>query len=191
MKQASLPTWSARISDLPPAGRVLAISADEGERQAIAAAHGVEGIESFEAQLLLQPFRRGGARVSGELKVRLTQLCVVSLRPVEEQIDEEFARSFLPPESVASSKPGRPGALPDVIEIIVDPDEEDPPEQLLGGVVDLAAVLLEQFALALNPYPRHLEAALKEADEPGKAILQDSPFASLRGSRGGDPEKPE
>ena len=54
-------------------------------------------------------------------------------------------------------------------------DEEDPPDPIVDGKVDLGALAAEFLALALDPYPRKpgAEFAAPEVAEP------DSPFAEL------------
>jgi uncharacterized metal-binding protein YceD (DUF177 family) len=183
-KPPALPIWSARIGDLPAAGRTLEIDATPAERRAIAAAYGVKDIESFRARALLRPGGDGGARLSGRLKARLTQTCVVSLRPVAAEIDEEFARTFLAVGRIEPIEPERRGGRKARAELVVDLDEE-PPEPLHGEAIDLAAVLLEEFALALDPYPRHSDAILKGATKAGDRRQDDSPFAVLRSARRG------
>jgi uncharacterized metal-binding protein YceD (DUF177 family) len=134
--------------------------------------------------LTLQPRADGGARLSGRLKARLTQTCVVSLRPVAAEIDEEFARTFLAVGRIEPIEPERRGGRKARAELVVDLDEE-PPEPLHGEAIDLAAVMLEEFALALDPYPRHSGAILKGATKAGDRRQDDSPFAVLRSARRG------
>ena len=187
-QQASLPLWSARIGDLPATGRRLEINASPAERRAIAAAHDVKDIASFQAQLLLQPSGRGGVRLSGRLKARLTQSCVVSLQPVEGWIDEEFERRYQPAERIEARRTGRPGARMTKAELIVDLEGKELPEPLPGETIDVAGVLLEEFALALDAYPRHPDAVLEGATEAGDQSREDSPFAVLRRARRGKTE---
>jgi len=187
-QQASLPRWPAPIGGLPPTGRMLEIDATPAERRAIAAAYGVKDIASFRAELMLQPYGRDGVRLSGRLAVRLTQTCVVSLRPVEGRIDEEFERRFLPAERIEAPRAGETGARRAKAELVIGTQQQEPPEPLPGETIDVAGVLLEEFALALDPYPRHPDAVLKGATEAGEAGEEDSPFAVLRGRRGGKAE---
>lgn len=184
-KQAPLPAWSARVGDLPASGRALKIEATAEERRAIADAYGVAKIESFRAELLLQPRSGDGVRLSGRLQVTLTQTCVVSLRPVAASIDESFERVFLPAERIAPARAERRGGGKPKPEFIVELEEEEPPEPLHGDRIDVAAVLMEEFALALDPYPRHPDAVLEEEKGAGDRHREDSPFAVLRGARGG------
>lgn len=187
MKQQDIliPQWSATIGEVPPTGRTLAIEATPAERRAIADAYGVRDIESFKAQIELQPYGRDGVRLSGGLAVDLTQSCVVSLRPVEARIEAKFERRYLPAEHIAALRAEAPGARKARAELIVDLEDEEPPEPLAGKTIDVATVLLEEFALALDPYPRHPDAVLKGATQAGDARQEDGPFAVLRGRRGG------
>lgn len=187
-QQVSLPEWRARTGDLPPTGRGLEIDATAAERKMIAAAYGVRDIASFRAQLFLAPDERGGVRLSGRLQVALTQTCIVSLRPVRGRIDEEFERRYRPAGRFEAPPKAKPGARKPKPELIVDLEEEEPPEPLTGETIDVAGMLLEEFALALDPYPRHPDAVLKRAAETGGQGREDSPFAVLRRRRGGDSE---
>jgi hypothetical protein len=98
------------------------------------------------------------------------QSCVVTLAPVPQSIDEEIAVRFLPDD----------GKEEGAKEIEVYLDGEDPPEILDGQSIDLGALAVEYFAVAVDPYPRapgaDLSAVLPSegADEP-----PESPFAAL------------
>ena len=54
--------------------------------------------------------------------------------------------------------------------------EEDGPDPLIGGVVDLGALAGEFLTLALDPYPRKPGAAF---EEPAPAVPEESPFSAL------------
>jgi uncharacterized metal-binding protein YceD (DUF177 family) len=71
-----------------------------------------------------------------------------------------------------------PGAAADAgAEVVIAPDEEEPPEALSGEAIDLAAAVTEELILALDPYPRAPGAALSET--PPSAPDRCSPFAVL------------
>lgn len=148
----------------------LALAATDQERQAIAQFLGILGLESLSAQVTLNRSRRGDVELDGRLLANLTQACVVSLVAVPQDIDEEVHRRFVPNDSPAARK--RELA-------IVEADVEDPPEFYSSAGIDIGAVVLEQLALALDPYPRAPGVALpKAADMPEKD--RDSPFAVLK-----------
>ncbi|MEM9221297.1 MAG: DUF177 domain-containing protein [Pseudomonadota bacterium] len=142
----------------------VTVEATETERTAIAKALELLSLESLTAQLSVTPWRQDGVRVSGTVHAKLSQACIVTLEPVENIMDEPF-EVCLHPEASAGS----------VVEI--DPDAPDPPDILEGDTVDVGAMVLEHFALALDPYPR----APGVEFEPPKDESEDepSPFAAL------------
>lgn len=148
------------MSDLAPLVRIVSVlrlgdhgarhvvAADEGEREAIARAFDLVAVEAFEADLTLRRWRGGkGVALEGQVRANVVQTCVVTLDPVPAMIDEPLSRRFLGREGAGRSKDG-----PE--EIVIDPDAEDPPDPLDGPEIDLGAIALEHFALALDPYPR-------------------------------------
>jgi len=107
----------------------------------------------------------------------------VTLEPVPEHVAESFTIRFLPPERVADweerhRRMGEEGEL-------VDPDAPDPPEVLVGNVIDVGEAVAEHLALALDPYPRSPGASFAapppedEPEEPARP----NPFAVLKGRR--------
>ncbi len=70
---------------------------------------------------------------------------------------------------------------------VVELGEHDPPDPLLGSAVDLAAVVTEFLALAIDPYPRKPGAVFVTPVE-----LKDptaSPFAALDKLKGTQDKK--
>lgn len=153
-------------------GRLLTERAGAEERAALAEAFDLPEVEAFEVEARLARLGRDGWRLEGRLRARATQLCVVTLAPVAAWIDEPFDRRF------------EPGAEPDAAaELLIDPAAEDPPEPL-GAGIDLGAVAVETFSLALDPWPRAEGAAFEpvRAAPPGAAPLPEGPekpFAPL------------
>jgi hypothetical protein len=74
------------------------------------------------------------------------------------------------PQKVAKSG----SAAPEETFSLTDEDEPDP---IIDGKIDLGALTAEFFALGLDPYPRKPGAALDE--EPANTEGTDSPFAAL------------
>jgi hypothetical protein len=159
------------IRRIGAAGMRESISASPEERLAIVAAYGLLELTRFDADFFVRPWKRGGLEVEGVLRALVVQACVVSLDPVEQAIEQPFSLGFLPPEALASD----PKSVAEA-EVIVQYDEDDPPDLLVGHTLDLGEIATEQFALALDPYPRAPGAALPET---GEADGGDSPFAAL------------
>ena len=168
-----------------------AIEATEAERTAIVADLGLAGLAGLAATFRLE--RRAGGRlaVGGRLQASITQICVVSLDPfsslIEREIEVEFApqaqpaaveitphrsRRREPPEREAA--PLRPVVVPG------NDDQDDPPDPIVNGRIDLGAITLEFLSLALDLYPRKpgvefLDVRIGEADD-----ADGSPFAALQ-----------
>lgn len=122
--------------------------ADPQERAALAARFELVGLDRLEADLRL---RRTGAnviRVQGHLIADVIQACVVSLAPVPATVEVDFELFFS--EDVGASS----------AELVMEYDQDDPPEPVTGGQIDLGEVTAEQFGLNLNPYPRAAGAVL-------------------------------
>ncbi len=135
------------VEEVPEQGLDLAISADATTRQALAAADGLVGIDSLEADLHIA--RRGVAEfnVSGTLRAKVTQICVLSLEPFDADVVEEMDVDFAPPAARVAPRIatqfGGPGA-----------PERDPPDAIVDGMIDVGALAAEFLALGLDPYPK-------------------------------------
>jgi hypothetical protein len=110
--------------------------------------------------------RGGGVHVGGQVKAHIGQTCVVTLEPLENDLDEPINVLFAPRLEVAAKDDGADRTAGD----------EEPPEPLIEGKVDLGAVATEFLLLGIDPYPRKAGAefaAVKTADDSAK------PFAAL------------
>ena len=147
------------------------VEASAGERAAIAGQLGLLGLETLTAELTIERLPNGIVTVTGRVHADVTQRCVVSLEPVEQTLDEEISRRFVPE--------GDHRAVPAVESVDVLAESEDPPETFPPRGIDVGAVVLEQFVLGLDPYPRAPGVELPaEAIDPDAA--SDSPFAVLK-----------
>jgi uncharacterized metal-binding protein YceD (DUF177 family) len=154
------------VASLPKTGQMIAFDASEAERAAVAAFLDLPSVERLAAELTLRP-ARGGVHVEGRVRAGLHQTCVATLDPFPVAIDEPVDVRFAPPEALGPIS-GK--------EIERRLDDEDPPEPLEGGAVDLGALAVETIALALDPYPR------KPGAPPADVSIGDpveSPFAAL------------
>jgi len=155
-----------KVDPLPRGGLEQAIEANPQERAALAALNRLPNIERLNARFEIVKWGRG-VDVQGELTARVTQTCVVSLEPFDVDIDEPIAVRFLPPDA----KPPQPTLAAH------DLEEEDAPDPLIDGRIDLGAIASEFLTLALDPYPRKPGVAF---EPPGDAPAPDSPFSRLR-----------
>ncbi len=160
------------VSDLGDDERRLDVVADEDERRALAADLDLLALEALEATAWLAPAGSDReVRLRASFRARVVQACVVTLEPVESVIEESFGLTYRPVDEA--------DAAAREVEVVLD--EEDPPEPLVGGRVDVGAAIAEHLALALDPYPRrpgaHLDASAAETR--AAAGEGEGPFAVL------------
>lgn len=159
------------VADIPETGLHVELEAPEAVRAALAPAAGLRNLPELRAVLDLT--RHGKAvHVGGRVEARIGQICVVTLEPIENRIAEDVDLVFSPDAPVApAAAEGDDGCS-----ISHGTDDDEPPEPLVGGVVDLGAVATEFLMLGIDPYPRKEGAEFKSpaADEEGA-----HPFAAL------------
>ena len=161
-----------RVDALPREGQVVAIEADAAERAALAALNRLPEIAILTARFEVRPAGRGAVRVTGAVHADLTQVCVVSLDPFPASVDEPIDVRFAP--AVEEKAPRRSTDGPDAFAI----EDEDEPDSIVDGKIDLGALAAEFLALGLDPYPRKPGVAF---EAPPVETASDSPFAGLKG----------
>ena len=147
-------------------GERLDLTADEGERAAIADRLRLGGLDRLEAHVTLS--RTGPiVRAEGRIVASLEQSCVVTSQPVPAHIDAAFSLLFMPAPTQGADEE-------------IELGEEDCDVVFYdGAAIDLGSAIADTLALSIDPYPRSAsaDAALKEA-----GVLteeQASPFAAL------------
>lgn len=154
-------------------GREERLDADETARKLVAERLGVPAVNRLKGVFVVRR-TADGLEVNGTLDAALTRVCVVSLEPMDEVINEDFDISY-----------STSGAPPEgAIELDLDPDAVEP---LPEAGVDLGDILIEQLALAIDPYPRQ-EGAPSLAKAYG-ATPEASPFSALRSLFAGETDK--
>lgn len=163
-----------RVAHLNPNAATTFVLRPSGEvRAAIAAELGVEALTRLEFSGDVRAEGGDGWRLDGRLTARVTQACVITLKPVRTEIDEKVRLRFSPHLSAPEA---------DEIEM---PDETLEP---LGNFIDLTAAMTEALSLALPPYPRAEGADLAAISTPSDdAPAEDTrrPFAGLDKLLGG------
>lgn len=148
-------------------------SADECVR--IAAFLDVVSVKSLHAVFRVHRWRARGIRLEGHLVADVVQSCVVTLEPVQSHVDARFERRYLPAEMIEPVEAAQ--------DILVDPEGEDPPEPLTHEI-DLGAVVVEELALNLDPYPRKPGSVFAPSGAGEGAPAPASPFAALARLKG-------
>jgi len=159
------------------------IEASETERAALARRLGLLAVDRLAAVLRISRPEEGAVvALSGRFEADVTQACVVSLAPLRSQVARDFETLYSP------SAPGAEAAGPAVLDAgVLDAGEldlaaEDPPEPLTTGELDLGEAVVQQLAVALDPYPRAEGATLEALEWDGTAddaAAARSPFKEL------------
>jgi len=157
------------LDRVPADGMSVSLEASADERRSLARRFDLVSLERLVGEVRLERADGGGGliHVTGRLQARLAQRCVVTLDPVDAEIDAEFQRLFardLPSEAAG--------------EVEVDPEAELP-EPVPPGGLDLGEILAEELALALDPYPRSPQADARLQELGGQDAGTGGPFARL------------
>jgi len=160
------------VEKIPDTGLHRDLEADQATRDAVADVGGLRAVLSVQASLDVTPARGGRYHVTGQVRARIGQTCVVTLEDMETDINEPIDLIFAPPDQIPEM-----AALVDEAE---ESDEEtpDPPEPIENGIIDLGRLVTDALYLAVDPYPRKPDAVfepLVEAPDP-----EDHPFAALK-----------
>ena len=135
---------------------------DAATRARIVKALDLASLDAFSAEMELAP-SPAGWRLSGRVRASLAQTCGITLEPLPLEIDAPFVLSLA--EAVEE----------DSDEIIITLDDESP-DLIENGQIDLGQYAVEQLALRLDPFPRKPGAEFVQPPEPAEI----SPFAVLK-----------
>ncbi|MGE5506430.1 MAG: DUF177 domain-containing protein [Actinomycetota bacterium] len=164
-----------RVDQISVKGTDVDIEADAAERAALARRFGLVDLPALSARVRLKPIGRDGlVRVQGNFSAEVVQACVVTLAPVPASLCEAFEVTFGPESAEGEGD-----------DVEVSFHDEDPPDPIVGGAIDIGEVVAEQLALALDPFPR---AEGAQFDQPAEEAEPEperrpSPFAALAAFR--------
>jgi hypothetical protein len=148
------------------------IEADRPVREAMAELAGLREVLSANASLDVTPKGGGRFHVGGRVRARVGQTCVVTLDPIENDIDEEVDLIFAPPEQIPQMADLVDETAEGVVEI------PDPPEPIVNGIIDLGRLATDALFLGVDPYPRRTDVVFEPPVVP--ADPEDHPFAALK-----------
>jgi uncharacterized metal-binding protein YceD (DUF177 family) len=165
--------WSemVAVAQIPEGGLHRDLEASAAERAAMAAVAGLREISSAQASLDVTPIRDGRVHVVGRVSARVGQTCVVTLDPVDNDIDEAIDLIFAPASQIR-----------ELAESVDDTEGEaevpDPPEPIVDGAIDLGRLATDALFLGIDPYPRKPGVVFEPPAVP--VDPEDHPFAALK-----------
>ncbi len=170
-------TLSYNLNRLGQAGDEVAFSASEDERAALAVLAGVLDVPKYDAQIRLHKLSPTRFALAYHLAAEVMQACVVTLEPLLARITRDFERElhYAPAPRHGGSDPAKDAA--------VSLEDDELREEISSLHYDLATPLIEEFLLAIDPYPRApgVEFVPPETGEP----KPENPFAALKGLKSG------
>ena len=166
------PPWRVPVAfeDIPESGQSFSLAADAEVRAALARLTGLRDLPQLHADLEVMRHRSDGLRVIGRVSAVVGQNCVVTLEPLENSIDEEVDLLFVPEAPAAAAAAADGSARSEA--------NSEGPEPLVGGEIDLGAIVTEFFILGIDPYPRKPGAVF---ELPQDLRPEEGPFAALAG----------
>ena len=163
-------SYPIQIDKLTLAEKNFIITADKAQNLWITEVFQVEGVNFFTAQLSVKKEKNTSLiKVSGKAESEIVQKSVISLENFAKKYESEFTVFF-------DTKATYTQIREDFEDI-----NEDAPEPVENGEIDLAAAAMEQIAILLDDYPRQdgeIFAFESEFDEQTDA--ENNPFAVLK-----------
>lgn len=132
------------VEDIAETGARFDLVADAPVRAAVARMLGLRDLPRLEANFEVTRRGAGGLHVAGRVSATVGQVCVVTLEPLANEVEESVDLVFAP-RAAAKPEDGEAGG---------HGDSADDTEPLVGGLVDLGALAVEFLILGLDPYPR-------------------------------------
>ena len=157
------------VDELTPSVKNYSLQANEAQREYIAEVLKVGRVLSFAADINVKSDKKEHlVRVWGSARSELELTSVVSL--------ENFTKVYEPEFELTFDTKLQPSDLREM-EFKFD---EDVPDLVVGGIIDLAAVAMEQIALVIDDFPRREgEVFLFESEFDEETTQQANPFNVL------------
>jgi hypothetical protein len=158
------------LGRLSQAGDEVIVAASPDDLGRIARWADVVAVDTFRARIDLRKISPTRFAIEAELEADIVQNCVVSLEPVRSRIERHFTRELFLSQPVQQA--GR------AIDVDLAAADDDGREEIGSLRYDLAIPVLEEFALAIDPYPRAANAAFEPPQDETDSAKH--PFAALK-----------
>ncbi len=152
--------WSVPVTvhEVPVTGRRFELEADQATCAAIAKSAGLRALPRLEAVFDVSRQGSEGLHVGGRVSATVGQVCVVTLDPIENEIEEMVDLIFVPGAAPAAGDAAGREAL--------DVATNEAPEPLVDDTVDLGAIATEFLILGVDLYQRKPEAVFRSRTRP-------------------------
>ena len=154
----------------------LDITPSEAELTALAVRLKVDVLDALSAHATVKLLPNNDVRLNASFDATLTQTCVVTLEPVQTRHSSEF--SVLYSHDVVEED----GTEDDELSLL---DEEDElPDLIVDGKIDVGEAVIEHLALEIDPFPRVKDATFDGYSTDPDGVVESgsdkkNPFAVL------------
>lgn len=149
------------------AGLTRELSPDADAVKRIIKALDLQALENFTTTISLIP-TVSGWKMEGRVVADAVQTCGLTLEPLPLHVDRRFYVNLI-------EAPEREEEEDEDAEIDIELDDNTP-DEISNGRLDLGAYAVEQLSLSLDPFPRKPGAVFEQPPEP----VEISPFAVLK-----------
>lgn len=139
------------VNRIPAGGLSVNLQATGEQCQALAHRFGLPAIHELAAQLNFKRINKKRVRVDATFDAKVEQICVVTLKPFVQQVNDGFSMVFSQEEEASVR----------LNEIDLDMNEEDEVEFLQGDKIDAGELVAESLSLALDPFPHAPDATFQ------------------------------
>ena len=140
-----------QVETLGEAAKRIRLEANDTERTALAERFELRSVDSLVSDLIVERIKGSELiRVRGRISAEIVQSCVVSGEAVASTIEETVDERFGPSDETDA-------------EIDLSLEEEDPPEPIENGEIDLGEIVAQYLGVAIDPYPRKPGAVFASA----------------------------
>ena len=179
--------YTIQVDKIKSDAQTFEFEASEEQCQALAQRYGILGIKSLKVQIDVKRQNAVVILAKGQFEAIVIQECVVSLDPVETLLKEDVEGFFTDRDDTVSfakikHKHIQENHDPETSFL----DEEDDPEKVIDGQIDLGELVAQHLSLSLPAYPRKEGVVYDKGDEnvsSGEGDTKDkkrhNPFAAL------------
>lgn len=179
-------TYILEVSELESKPLQLSIAAEENERKALAERLSLVEVSAISADIRVK--REQGGRVvhvSGRFSADIVQNCVVSLEPVNSHLEDDFEAWFAEADSAVSINKAKHDLMRQKGQAELPVlDEQDDPEEIIDGKINLGEVVTQFMSLAIDPFPHADGAEFETGDDKStlneRSDLVRNPFEKLK-----------
>jgi len=179
------PEWSHifNVDDLENKPLTLEIAPDQAHYDRLVRRLGVLSLKDVQAKLKIKRIAGSASiHIKGDLSACVTQECVISAEPVESVVNETFEAWYGDNDAAISLTKKRQEKLLEKghteIPLV---EEQDDPEPIINGAIDVGELVTQYLSLGITPYPRAEGASHESMEQQSDDEFSfKNPFAGLK-----------